>query len=208
MPIDPGNWQDIYGNQWTTTVDNHTGSVNTVHHGGTVAANIGGGGGTASININYPYNVIPNGGFLSTANTIQWNVTPNWPVLNTPEIIDALITKMVTLYKPEDPLVICVDDDFTPAQVNEFRDALNACKLKAVVVRGARAGTGPAIFRPVKPEHERIDILGRLAEIWERKPDLNLTELLAWWDGTNMNDDDFAAATEVHFNKIYEDHGY
>lgn len=212
-------WYDINGNYYTDDSSNHTGSVNSIHYNGSglvpnvtagtaITCGSGGGAGGAT-NLGYPYSIsFPNGGILSTANTIHWNVAPTFDILNNPEIADALITKMVTLYKPEDPLIICVDDGWTTQQLREMSEVLKERGIQATIISGARAGTGPVIYRPVKEKHQRIDILARLAEVWERKPELNLAELLAWWDGQNMNDDDFAAATEVHFNKIYEDYGY
>jgi len=136
--------------------------------------------------------------FPNTAITFDWNIKPTVQILSEPGVLDKLIDRMVTLYKPEDPLIICVEKDFTPQQVREFVEVLNERDVKAVVIPGAHAGTGRPIFRPVKPERERIDILARIGEVWEQHPTLTLTELLQWWDGRVMEDDDFAAAVDVY----------
>jgi hypothetical protein len=138
--------------------------------------------------------------FPNTAITFDWNIKPTVQILSDPEVLDKLISRMVTLYKPEDPLIICVEKDFTPQQVREFVDVLNDRNIKAVVIPGAHAGTGRPIFRPIKEERERIDILARIGEVWEQHPHLSLTELLKWWDGTQMNDDEFAAAVDVYMD--------
>jgi hypothetical protein len=196
MTVDPASW-----GSGTVATNSTTGTIHytTYPNGGYITPSggiVAGGGGGSSIN--HPW--------INTAVTFPLTVHPDAQTLSVhPEVMEKLISKMITVCKEGEPLVICVDADFTPQQLSELTEHLTSNGIKGVLIAGARAGHGPAIYRPIKPGHERIDILGRLAEIWERKPDLNLAELLAWWDGSNMNDDDFAAATDVHFSKIYED---
>jgi hypothetical protein len=85
--------------------------------------------------------------------------------------------------------------------MDEISQSLTRHNIEAVIIRGARAGTGRP---PGSGPDKRIDILARLAETWERHPDLTLAELLCWWSGTNMTDDEFAAATDVYARKVYE----
>lgn len=163
----------------------------------------------------YPYGITIPSSAVSTNVPLGTGPTTayiNWPaigpgkiLLNDPGILDQLISKMITLYKPEDPLIICLDNDFTPQQINELAKYLEIKGIRGVIISGARAGTGRPIYHPIKEGRERIDILARIAEVWERRPDMHLTDLLEWWDGSHMEDDDFAAAVDVYFNKIMEE---
>jgi hypothetical protein len=161
---------------------------------------VGGSGGNYSII--YPSGVAGGGG---------GNVVTDWGMYSSqseppepPVDTEALIEKMVTRYAPGSPLVICADNELTAAQMNEISQSLTRHNIEAVIIRGARAGTGRGHPRPVREECKRIDILAQLAETWERHPDLTFAELIRWWSGENMADDDFAAATDVYARKVYE----
>lgn len=148
-----------------------------------------------------PGQIVYSGGHYSILPNANW--TESYPPFNA----EALAEKIVTRYVPGNPLVICLDDDFTTEQVNEITGQLIRHNIEAVLIRGARAGTGRpqgTHYTNAPDEGKRIDILARLAETWERHPDLTFAELIRWWNGENMTDDDFAAATDVYAKKVYE----
>jgi hypothetical protein len=131
-------------------------------------------------------------------------VTPNAQMLQDPTVMPKLIDKMLTVQKPGEKLIVCVDNDFTPQQIQELADSLTAQGVDAIIIPGARAGYGYGGVIPFRDEQRRIDILARIGELWERRPDLALTDLLEWYRGEHATDEDFVAAIEVHFKKRME----
>lgn len=129
--------------------------------------------------------------------------TPNAATL-TPGAIEALAEKMVTLQKPGEKMVICVDHDATTTQVRELHDMLIERGIKnPIIIRGARAGTGfLGNILLATEEDKRVDVLARIGEVWAQRPDLKLTDLLQWYAGEEMENEDFATAVEVHYMKI------
>jgi hypothetical protein len=121
----------------------------------------------------------------------------------TPQILDSLFEKMVTTVRRNEKVIVCVDSDVTSEQMREAAESLTARGFDGIVMRGARAGTG---FRGnpqnLTREETRVDILARILELWQQRPELKLTSLLEWYHGEEMNDEDFAAAVEVHFQKV------
>lgn len=143
----------------------------------------------------------------------NWALEGNYypPIVQKSVDTGALAERIITQYVPGNPLVICLDNDLTSEQVNEVTGQLIRHNIEAVIIRGARAGTGrpqgDMHYTNVPDQGKRIDILARLAETWERHPDLTFAELIRWWNGENMADDDFAAATDVYAKKVYELNG-
>lgn len=138
---------------------------------------------------------------LTTNYPIYVSLDPNRATLEFENIIDDLFEKMVTRVKPGERIVVCVDNDVTDTQMRTIIDEVER-KFGGVVIRGARAGTGLRGDMVIKEEDERVDILARIGEIWEQRPDLKLTDLLSWYAGESMEDGDFASAVEVHFAKV------
>jgi hypothetical protein len=76
-------------------------------------------------------------------------------------------------------------------------------KVPGIVIRGARAGTGfNAGFIPPTDEDRRVDILARIGDLWEKCPTLRLTDLLNWYNGDSMPDEEFITSIEVFFTKV------
>jgi hypothetical protein len=146
----------------------------------------------------YPY-----GGYIGS--TVNWTtIRPSEEILSDPLLMEALIDKMLTVQKPGEKLIVCLDSGFTAQQVQEISDILDAHGLDAIVIPGARAGYSYGGKIPVRDDQQRIDILARLGELWERHPEMPLTDLLEWYNGQSMSDEDFIACTEVHFKKKQE----
>lgn len=195
-----------------TTLDLYTTS-NTISYDPNV---IYGGGGGGSYNNNLTINVPPgwstaitNNIWLNSNTAIGTGSYINWPTIVTPnaetlkaEMVECLFQKMVTTVKPGEKVVVCVDSDVTAQQAREFAESLDDNGVTGIVIRGARAGTGVKSDAVIRPEDTRVDILARLGELWEQRPDMKLTELLSWYQGQRMEDKDFAAACEVHFDKV------
>lgn len=144
------------------------------------------------------------------------SMTYNWPLYypppppNAATFTDMDMSRFAAAYSTVVPkggkVVICVDMDATQEQIDHLADCLRQNDIDALVIRGARAGTGYAESRPLAdPAEKRLEILARIADCWQQRPDLSLSELLAWMPASpeKMTDEDFAAATEVHFRKVY-----
>lgn len=155
---------------------------------------------TAPLYINVP-------GWMSTSNTFPGTYAyyppdPNSATL-TPPVLDSLFEKMVTVVKPGERVMICVDQDLTAEQCREVSEGLTDRGFDGIVLRGARAGTGFAGEQQnMTREETRVDTLARILEVWQQRPELKLTSLLEWYRGEEMSDEDFAAAVEVHFEKV------
>lgn len=195
---------DPYGNLYSITVGN-TPTTNTITNigGGTVGNVIYGGGGGYTT-----------GGWLpiaGTATTIQGTyplfnypiVTPGEQLLNDTNVMDGLINRIVTQVDPDRELIVCIDQDCSPEVQKEIAQRLGERGIKGMVIPGARAGYGYPSFN-AKPEDKRVDMLARIGELWEQRPDLKLTELFQWYAGADMEDEDFVKCTEVHFKKMSE----
>lgn len=143
--------------------------------------------GTAGTAYTYPYPVI----------------TPNEVLLNDSAVMDSFIDRVVTETDTSKTLVICVDMDCSPEVQNEIAGRLADRGIQAMVIVGARAGYGYPSFN-ANPEDRRVDMLARIGELWEQRPDLKLTELFQWYAGADMEDEDFVKCTEVHFKKMSE----
>lgn len=142
---------------------------------------------------------------IITAGSIAGSNLSPTPWALSPAVVDQLLKKMVTVYTEDKPLVICVDNAFTSVQVREIGEMLEGSGIKGVVISGARAGTGLPIHRDLKEQYQHIDTLGCIAMVWERRKDLNLTDLLKWYHGEDLDDDHFAAAVDVYFQRVYGD---
>ena len=145
--------------------------------------------------------------YMSTSTTFYppyypAGLDPNAVTL-TPELVDTLFEKMVTVVKPGERVIICVDQDLTSEQCREVSDGLTDRGFDGIVLRGARAGVGfKGNPQNLTREETRVDTLARILELWQQCPELKLTSLLEWYHGEEMNDEDFAAAVEVHFQKV------
>jgi hypothetical protein len=145
--------------------------------------------------------------YMSTSTTFYppyypAGLDPNAVTL-TPELVDTLFEKMVTVVKPGERVMICVDQDLTAEQCREVSDGLTDRGFDGIVLRGARAGVGfKGNPQNLTREETRVDTLARILELWQQRPELKLTSLLEWYHGEEMNDEDFAAAVEVHFQKV------
>ena len=166
---------------------------------------------TANTNINWP-NLNITAGTAVPANWIgTQQVYYNHPYLNldpnqatmTPEVLESLFEKMITVVKPGEKFVLCFDGNVTAQQCSEVQEVLKDRELEGIVISSARAGVGfrgnPQGFTQ---EEERVDILARIGELWALCPELKLTSLLEWWHGEEMDDKDFAAAVEVYHQKV------
>jgi hypothetical protein len=143
------------------------------------------------------------GGAVNVTASPGMNMTTTWAPSVTPEIIDTMIEQLVTRVKPGEKIVVCVDDDMTWEQVHEVQRGLKENKLSGIVIRGARAGTGfNAGYVPPTDEDRRVDILARIGDLWEKCPSLRLTDLLNWYNGDSMTDEEFATSIEIHFTKV------
>ena len=175
------------------------GVSNTIHHYS------GGAGGSGSVAGAISYGGGGGGSYAGGNYMTNWVEGYYEPFKPEPVNTEELVEKIVTRYVPGETLVVCVDNELSSAQIDEMKAQLLSHKIEGIIIiRGATAGTGrPAGQVPSSPQW-RIDILARLAETWERHPDLTLAELLRWWSGENMTDGDFAAATDVYAKKVYE----
>jgi hypothetical protein len=189
---------DPYGIVYT-----NTGSVSI--SGGTTAVSISGGGGGGGSVSNYPsYYPGTSTSWPAGSWPIYAQVTAKEQVLNDTAVMDALIARMITQVDPDRDLVVCLDSDCTPEVIGEITMRLQERGIRATVIAGARAGYGCSMSTVVRPEDKRIDILARIGELWEQRPDLPLTELFSFFCGQDMTDEQFAAAVEVHFKKLTE----
>lgn len=133
---------------------------------------------------------------------IPWGHYPNSATLSKTEVKD-LAESITTLVKPGEHVVICVDADVTDEQKTELQWSLNGAGLYGIIIRAARASTGYAYdWNASTPEEARVDVLARIGEVWSRRPDLSLCDLLEWYRGEHMDDADFATAVELHFSKV------
>lgn len=121
--------------------------------------------------------------------------------------LEQLAAAYTTVIRPHDKIIVCVDNDVTNDQIAHLAKMLDRNAITGLVLRSARAGTGypPSIAFP-DPKDKRLDIMARILDCWEQRPDLSLSDLLGWfqqYDGGKLDDDRFAAATEVHFKKVF-----
>ena len=143
---------------------------------------------------------INSGGSYSIYNGVSY---PWVPDLTQPGMIDTVIQKLTTTVKKDEKVVVCVDDDMSWEQVREIQRGLHENKISGVVIRGARAGVGfKGGYIPPTSEEARLDILARIGEIWSQRPELRLTDLLKWYEGQDMSNDEFATSIEVHYTKV------
>ena len=123
--------------------------------------------------------------------------------------LEQLAQAYTTVIRPNDKVIICVDNDVTTEQIAALAKMLDHNSITGLVVRGARAGTGfPASIVFPDPRDKRLDTMARILDCWERRPDLSLAQLLSWYQDAgevarHMDDERFAAATEVHFKKVF-----
>jgi hypothetical protein len=183
----------------------NTGGVytNSISAGVNTISISGGGGGYGSTGVYYPSTI----GTAATSNwpLIPWNpVNPNELLLNDSTVMDALIGRIVTKVDANKTLIVCVDGDCSPEVLNELTARLTEQNIPAVVIRGARAGYGYPANPKIRDEDKRVDMLARIGELWEQRPDMGLTELFQWYAGARMEDEDFIKCTEVHFQKLKE----
>lgn len=140
-------------------------------------------------------------GYNTTTTTPVFLPQPDALTLSA-EVIEALFGKMITVVGEDEKVIVCVDPDVPDADQSRIAARLTELDFKGIVITGARAGKGLPLERLPSPEEERVDILARIGEIWSHRPDLRLTDLLSWYTGGPMEDRDFAAAVEVHFEKV------
>lgn len=124
-------------------------------------------------------------------------LTPD--MLKQPGVMQAIIDRIVTIVKPREKVIVCFDNDVDWVVSSDLRDMLRDCGIDSVVLHQVKVGVGSPTT-PV-PEDKRVDILARIGEVWARNPTLKLTDLLCWYTGAQMEDDDFAAAVEVYYEK-------
>ena len=165
----------------------------------------GGGGGSYSVGGQVtPGNVYYPGVYANGSYPYPVNMSPE--LLKQPGVLDAIIEHLVTIVKPGEKVIVCVDTDLPSAQCNEIQEGLRYRGLPGIIIRGARAGTGfpsdPRLFDDPAAEDRHVDFLARMGEIWGLRPDLKFTDLLSWYTGNDMADADFAAAFETHFLKV------
>lgn len=159
-----------------------------------------------------------NGGWVTLGNAYYYpgnyaNGSYTYPVnmsspelLKQPGVLDAIVERLATIVKPGEKVIVCVDTEMTSAQCYEIQEVLKCKGLPAIIIRGARAGTGfpsnPRLFDDPTAEERHVDLLARMGEIWGLRPDLKFTDLLSWYTGNDMADADFVAAFETHFLKV------
>jgi hypothetical protein len=197
------SYGNVYSNNVVLTQPSTANVIYTTTGSNTLNLNLGGGGGGGGgggkYNI-YAGTAVPN--MYSTA-VINYNPPNVSEWLTMPGMIDTVIEQLTTRVKDDEKVVVCVDDDMSWEQVKEIQTGLKENKLTGVVIRGARAGTGYAGgYIPPTPEEARVDVLARIGEIWALNPSLRLTDLLQWYDGQDMTNEEFATSVEVHFQKI------
>jgi hypothetical protein len=184
------NYSITPGNIYSSTAATACGTaVPAIYTGLTNTLNI-----TGTLNTNITY---------GTGGTTTWTLAP-WALSSpTPEIIECMIQNLTTTVKPGEKVVVCVDDDMTWEQVHEIQQGLQDNHVPGIVIRGARAGTGfNDGYLPPTAEEARIDILARLGELWGKIPQLRLTDLLAWYNGDSMSDEEFITSAEIYFTKV------
>lgn len=156
---------------------------------------------TAPLYINLP----PSWSTATTMGTYPYypvTLDPNGATL-TPTMLESLFEKMVTVVKPGEKAIVCVDLDLSSAQCREVKEGMTAVGIDGIVMRGARAGTGfGGNPQNLTREETRVDTLARLLELWQQRPELKLTSLLEWYHGEEMEDAEFAAAAETYFQKV------
>jgi hypothetical protein len=146
-------------------------------------------------------------GTMSTVN-YPVKMVPTPEMLRQPEVMKQIIERLAVVVGPQDKVVMMMDDSLSWEQCHEVQQILNEYKIKGIVVRGGVAGQGfpscPEFTRTATPAEKRVDVLARIGELWEQRPDLTLSELLAWHQDANvvMSDDDFITATETFFDKV------
>lgn len=167
----------------------------------------------------HPWYTYTSGGGVPVSSSLTANA--NWPLYiyypssvpapDAKTFTDMDMSRLAGAYSTIVPkgqkVIICVDMDVTQQQVDHLINALAQTDIDGCVIRGARAGTGYAspVLAFADPVERRLEILARIADCWEQRPDLSLSELLAWMPVTpeKMTDEEFAAATEVYFRKVY-----
>jgi hypothetical protein len=191
---------DSYGNVYNPPVQPSTANV-VYTTTGSNTLNIGGGGGMYGIYTGLGtavppmYSISTSGTYYTPPNIGDWMTMPG--------VIDSIIEQLTTRVKDGEKVVVCVDDDMTWEQVHEIQTGMTRNKMSGIVIRGARAGTGyGGGYKPPTPEEARVDVLARIGEIWALDPKLRLTDLLQWYDGQDMTDEEFATSVEVHFQKV------
>lgn len=143
-----------------------------------------------------------------------------YPVLQPPsaQILESMSCERLaaaysTLVKPGEKIVVCVDSDVSAEFLARLKQEMEANRISGIIVPGARAGTGclipSAVTGPDSPAVKQLEILARIGDCWQQCPGVLLSELLAWFRNMNfiasskISDEYFAAATEVHFKKVY-----
>lgn len=178
-------WYDQYGNAYTGNL--------TVNSAGWYGAQ----GGVISPNtvLTYPGNY----SIGTTSHSIQWNppLKVDSLTLSRAQVSD-LVDEMTTRIQPGEKVVICLEYSVTDEQMHELRRILDDLHVEGVLVRQARAAI-PPLPMPFSAREQRVDYLARILDLWEQRPGLLLTDLLAFYQGQQMGDNEFITAVETHF---------
>lgn len=178
-----GTWYDQYGNAY-----------------GAIA-----GGGSFYLpqgaSITYPSTVYTNpiNYTINTSGTSYWNTSlkADSATLTRMQVSD-LVDEMTTRIQPGEKVVICLEYSVTDEQMHELRRILDDLHVEGVLVRQARAAI-PPLPMPFSAREQRVDYLARILDLWEQRPGLLLTDLLAFYQGQQMGDNEFITAVETHF---------
>ena len=179
-----GTWYDQYGNAY----------------GG-----IAGGGSfylPQGASITYPstaYTNVPINYTINTSGTAYWNqpLKADSATLTRMQVSD-LIEEMTTRVQPGEKIVICLEYSVTDQQMDEIRRILADLQIEGILIRQARAAI-PPLPMPFSAKEQRVDYLARILDLWEQRPGLLLTDLLSFYKGEQMGDNEFVTAAEVHF---------
>ena len=141
---------------------------------------------------------------LAPSQWVQDPLPPNAETFSRYEL-ERFAKAYVTQVLPGDKIVICMDDDVKDEQIAHLAQLLKEQNIEGIIIRCARAGKGytPNPPFPERSQDQRLDYMARILDLWEQRPDLTLSELLCWFRGEKITDEDFSAAAEIHFKKVF-----
>ncbi len=111
------------------------------------------------------------------------------------EVLTELAKKIVTVFPPEETLIMVVDSNWSDYQVSALEMIFKGMfggpperKGKLLIVREPRKMALVKSER-VRTETERIDLLARIGIIWEDNPGLTLAAIIDTMMGVQRSDD-------------------
>lgn len=163
-------------------------------------------GASTAITYSYPAGgtIAAAGTYTTTGNTIYWNppLTADKATLSRAEISD-LVDIMTTRVQPGEKVIICLEHDVSADQVQTLSKVLGDLQIEGVIIRAAKAAV-PPLPMPFSAREQRVDYLARILDLWEQRPGLLLTELLSFYQGQQMGDNEFVTAVETWFEVGYK----